>query len=1137
MLHLVLGRAGSGKSHWVRELFSGRAREGKEDMILLVPEQFSFESERALLHRLHASPAGQIEVLSFSRLATRVFQQSGGIAGRHLDDAGRVVLMDAAVNAVRDRLSTYSRVCGSPGFVSEMLAAIGEWKQCSVSPEMLSQAANRLEEGLLRRKLQDLSLLYGAYNSLVQDRYVDPADELDRLQDKLLDFPYFRGKTVGIDSFKGFTGQQMKILEQIIATAQDTYITLCCDSLHDRQEGMGVFSNVIACARKLMSMADRHGVEIAAPVVLEEKPRFSSASLCALEKGLYSSEPFDPPEPDGFVSVTAAQTRYDEADYVARTIRRLVRCEGLRYREIAVISRNGEDYADILGSAFARYEIPCFLDRRVSVVYQPLMRYLLAVFAAVDHNFETDDILAFLKTGLAGLTLDEVSAIENYVLVWDINHARWHKEWTGNLDGATDRVTPGQEERLAQLNRLRQKILEPLDRFAQKTKSFHTPRALAGAVYELLNDAGVADSLRALGERLEAQGREEDASMQYRTWDLCMTMLSQIESMLRDLSLDFSRFCDLFERMIGTLDLGAVPQGIDEVSVGSAERMRPAQPKVVFLLGCNEGVFPAAPAGGGLLSDAERARLIALEVPVTDRGESAMVEEKFLAYASVCAASEQVHLTYCRTSPSGEAMAPSELVRQVTRLLPDCLLREEGDYRLSSDAAGKLEPIESPLPAVEYAARLWQTPDEVEASLRLALAQDERTAPALDALERTARRLAPSITPDTAMALYGKELRPSASGVEDYHRCHFYYFCKHGLRLKTLRTAGLDVSRRGILVHYVLERLLTQHGSKGLGKLSHTERQQEIHRLVEEYVLQVMGGYEDKSSRFRFLMRRIEVLLDTLVEHLARELEQSQFVTAACELHIDETPGAVHPIRIELASGGSLQVGGIIDRLDVYQEEDVTYFRVVDYKTGSQSYILEDVCEGLGLQMLLYLFAVEENGAAAFGENLRPAGVLYMPAKRPSTGADGIQEGDALQKLDRALAMNGILLDDERSLRAMEPDGRGIFIPAVYTSTGKLDSRRSSVASLAFFGKLRRRIDDILRAMGDSLQGGCIAPDPLDGLGSDACKYCDFGPVCPLEPGTSHRQVKRLSAAQKKKLYEGGDFDAIFTNQTTETGD
>ena len=394
MLHLLLGRAGSGKSHWVRDLLVGRAKEGKRDMVLLVPEQFSFESERALLRRLHASPAGQIEVLSFRRLATRVFQLAGGIAGRHLDDAGRIILMGMATDAVRDRLQVYSRLSASSGFAGEMLNAVNEWRQCSISPEMLSQAATRLEEGTLRRKLEDLSLLYGAYHALVQKSYVDPADELDRLHDKLLDYPYFHGKVVAVDSFKGFTGQQMKILEHMIATTQDTYVTLCCDSLSDRQDGMGLFSNVIATAQKLMAMADRHAVEIAAPILLKESPRFTSPALKALEENLYSPETLPFEEPTDRVVVTAAQTRYDEADYAARAIRRLVREEGLRYREIAVISRNEEDYSSILESAFARYEIPCFLDRRVPVVYQPLMRFLLSAFSAVEKNFDTDSILS-----------------------------------------------------------------------------------------------------------------------------------------------------------------------------------------------------------------------------------------------------------------------------------------------------------------------------------------------------------------------------------------------------------------------------------------------------------------------------------------------------------------------------------------------------------------------------------------------------------------------------------------------------------------------------------------------------------------------------------------------------------------------
>lgn len=1137
MLHLILGRAGSGKSHTVRDLLAQRAKQGQRDMILLVPEQFSFESERALLHRLGVSPAGQIEVLSFSRLAARVFQQAGGIAGKALDDAGRVVLMTMAVDAVKDRLSVYQRAASSSDFVGEMLGAVKEWKLCAITPRQLSDAARSLEEGILQRKLNDFSLLYGAYNALLEGSYADPDDDLTRLHDKLMEYPFFAGKTVAVDSFKGFTGQQMKIMEDIIATAKDTYVTLCCDSLQDRQEGMGLFSNVISCANRLLGIADRHGVGIASPRVLDSQPRFQTPSLAVLEQNLFSLErdTYDENSPE--VTIVSAQTRYDEAEYAARAIRRLVREEGMRYREIAVIARKEEDYAGIVEGAFARYGIPCFLDRRVPVTYLPLMRLVLSALSAVERRLDTDSILAYLKTGLTDLNLEQVSLVENYTLIWDINHTRWLGAWESNPDGATERFGPAQQKRLEELNVLRRAIVGPLQRLSDRLCECHEPRGLAEGLYRFLIEIEADRHLRELGARLEEQGKAEEASIQYRTWDMCMTMLGQIEAMLRDCPLDLPRFRNLLERMIGTLDLGAVPQGIDEVSMGGAERMRPAQPRVVFLLGVNEGVFPASPADGGLLADADRQRLIELGVPVADRCESVVVDEKFLAYSSLCAASEKVILTCCRTSPGQEAMAPSELIRQVRHILPRCQVREESDYLLYSDDVRGLEPVEAPLPAVEYAARLWRVPSSVSASLRQALKEEPALSQAVRAIEQTADALPQRLSPDTAQTLYGEEMRLTASGVEDYHRCRFYYFCKHGLKLRPLRTAGLDVSRRGILVHYVLEQLLTSYGSKGLSNLTAEQRRGEIHRLVVDYVTRVMGGFEDKSPRFRFLIGRVEVLLDTLVEHLARELAQSQFVTAACELRVEDSPEAVRPIRIPLSSGGGIQVGGVIDRLDLYRKDDVTYFRVVDYKTGSQSYCLEDVCEGLGLQMLLYLYAVEENGEAKFGPHLRPAGVLYMPAKRMSAAADGLDEGDAEAILDKKLRMNGILLNEEESLRAMEPEGKGIFIPAVYTASGKLDARYSSVAALAFFGRLRRRIDELLGAMGESLHQGLVAPDPLDGMGSKACKYCDFGAVCPLDANAPHRQVKKLSAADKKSIYEGGGFDAIYADRETTSGD
>jgi ATP-dependent helicase/nuclease subunit B len=402
----------------------------------------------------------------------------------------------------------------------------------------------------------------------------------------------------------------------------------------------------------------------------------------------------------------------------------------------------------------------------------------------------------------------------------------------------------------------------------------------------------------------------------------------------------------------------------------------------------------------------------------------------------------------------------------------------------------------------------------------------------LNMLHRLTTTVDCSLEQENAKTLFGENVCVSPSGVEVYHKCRFYYFCRYGLRINPRQKVALDVLSRGTLVHYVLEQMFLSHGSRGLSTLSPDMLKSNVHSLLMDYVETTMGGMAEKPHTFLYQLERIETLLVSLLHHMAQELKDSGFETAACELKIG-FDGQVPPLTVALPDGGTLSVMGVVDRLDVYEKDGITYFRVVDYKTGTKDFRLDDIYYGIGLQMLLYMYAVEKNGIA-FGQHRQSAGVLYMPARRVSVR----KEGDTEKQLAKTLQMKGLVLDDPVVIEAMDPHRSGLYMPFSFKKDGTLGISKS-LASLEFFGKTRKEIEHLLYEMGKSLAIGDITCDPLDpsGTGEDACGYCDYKAVCPNHGDKPHRKIPTLSAAMEKELLKGGDFHELQANAQTGTGD
>ena len=1101
MLHFILGTAGSGKTQALYKILQ-RAVEERPDgsFYLIVPEQASFDNEREILERFGPYYAQRVHVLSFSRLADEVFRRFGGGAGARLNDGGRSILMSLALEQTRDQLVYYRDHAMGNDLIARLLSISTELKMCGITPETLGTAAALAAEETLRKKAQELSLILAAYDALVAQSFVDPLDDLTRVKQPLVENSFFNGALIALDSFTAFTMQEYEIIKIMLLQAADVYTTLCTDQLADPESGVGLFSLVRGTGRRLKAIAKENGVHIASPVLLREGLRFQSESLKRLEAGLFRTHR-QAAELSSDVKVYRAKNVYDEAAFVAASIRRLVIEKQYRYRDFVVIARSAQAYSGILDRCFEKYGVPYFMDQPRSVEAEPLMRMALSAFRAVLHGFHSEHIFSFLKTGLTGLQTAEISELENYVFLWAIDGNEWAQEWERHPRGFVEEYTAADRNRLERLNHLRLKVITPLEHFSKRVKR-GSGEALSAAAYRLLEDFEAAVNLRLFAAALRENGQAGLADEQVRLWDILMEALNQCAIVLGEAELEGERFSELLRLVISAAGIASIPQGLDQVTVGSADRIRTDSPRVVFLLGAVQGEFPLAPSSSSVFSDLERQELIALGLPFNETLVGASVQERFLAYAAMCCGRERLYLSYVSVGGGSEEQAPSSIITEALALLPQTQV-----YSAQSVPESYFACAEQP--AFELAAKHWRSGGPLAETLKYYFSKQKEYGAKIKSVDRVCAAK-PFALEDPALArgLFGRTMTVSATQVEKFYLCHFQYFCRYGLNARERRAAELDAMEYGSLMHYLLEQFFSKGNrlEEGVSLLTLSEEELEtiIRGFLVQYVQAKMGGTGVQSPRMQYLFDRLSQAAAVVIRHIAEELEQSAFKPVDFEAAIGAD--GVPPLVLSLPDGGSVRLEGKVDRVDLYQADGVAYLRVVDYKTGKKEFKLSDLLYGMNMQMLVYLAALMENGDC-YGENRQPAGVLYMPAANPSVPAG---RGDSAEKVrkerEKKLKMSGLVLEDPAVIQAMEADGAGKFIPVALKDG--VPAKKDSLASPTQFRELLHYSKQLVVRMAKELHEGRVEAVPLKG-GYDACRWCPYFSVCGHEPDGAAQEMAK----------------------------
>lgn len=1096
MLTLLLGVDWIANRDEILSRLARDVRAQKENRILMVPELISHDTERRLAAAAGDTASRYAQVLSFTRLARRVSDVVGNASQEFLDDSGRVVVMASAARQLHSLLKTYASVETKPEFLSQLVDAVDEFKRCCIGPEDLKAASSRTQ-GLFAQKLEELALLMDAYDSLCARGKRDPRDYLTWALEQLEQIDFAQKHVFYVDGFPDFTRQNMAILEHIIRVGGDLTVSLTCDRIGSDH---AAFETAGRTAKALYDIARRADAQVHIEYIEGRNDALQTMRRLLMQGRIDENVALSE-----CVHAVRAGSAYQECQVAAKRVMQLVQ-SGYRYRDIAIVCPQPKSYAAMLRLIFGQCDIPLYLTGTEDVLENGVMSTVTNALEAALGGFEQRDVLRYLRSTLSPLEQDACDRMENYAVIWGISGKRWLSDWTEHPQGLTNDWDDHARRELADLNADRALAVTPLEHLSEGLRKAENIAAQVDTLYGFLREIRFPQRLEALSRELDARGDGRTAQICDQLWEILLAALEQLYDTLGQTVWENETFVRLLRLLLGRCNVGTIPPVLDAVSVGAVSAMRCQQQKFLIVLGANEGALPSYGGSLGLLSDSERIALRKLGVPLTGGAMDGLQAEYAEIYGVFCGAEEDVTVTcsdgigsflYRRLAQMslGERVADTTLVTQLRRPL----------------AAGAF-----------LAAR-----HDAENAARLCLERDYRVA-----LQRREHGLG-RVSSAHIRGLYGEKLRLSASQVDCQAECRLHYFLKYGLRARERKEAKVDPAQFGTYVHDVLEKTGRAVMERGGFHLVTLEQTLELARdFSSRYLRENFGALE--SQRMEQLFRRNMHELEAVVRELWRELREAEYAPKFFELQFGED-GAMPAVDIP-NDGIPAELRGFVDRVDLWQRGESSYVRVVDYKTGKKDFDYCDVFNGVGLQMLIYLFALEKEGQSVIPGKRIGAGVQYFPARAPYLSVDGsmtAEEADAVRR--KANKRSGLLLLDEPSLHAMDPSEKFDSLDCSVTKDGVI---KGNVADRESMGLLRVYMMKLLGSMAEDIASGNVEPNPYTrGTAHDACTFCPYGAVCHAKSVTGRRNYKALSA---EEFWQGigkeTDAHDATADRTTKTG-
>lgn len=1078
-LRLIYGRAGTGKSQFclnkIKEQINNKI---SQKIYLIVPEQFSYATEKRLLETLEQNSVINAEVITFKRMAHRIFTEVGGLVETNLSKTGKAMLVSNILEKYKKDLQFLNK---SSENIDLVLRTITELKKHDVKLEELEKKQEEVEDQYLKIKLNDINTIYKKYEETLKNKYIDEDDILTILTKKIEESKMFDNSYIYIDEFSGFTRQEYNVIKELLKKAKEMNITICSDGLNiEKEPETDIFYQNKMVIQELKKCAEEANTKLEESVELKNTYRFKNQELKHLEKNIYEIPYKKYKEPVKNIHIALLNQPYSEIEYVAKTIIELVREKEYRYKDISIITKNIDEYTNIVKAIFEKYEIPVFIDQKEDLSQNILVKYVLAILDIYAKNWSQDAVFTYIKTGFLPLEKEDIYNLENYCKKWGIKGNKWYKE-----DWKYDSLNKDLEK----LNQLRKKIVEPLLQLKANLEESKLAEEITTNLYKFLEENQIRQKLEEKAEKLEELDRKDIANKYKSSWNILMQIFDEIVLIFNKDKMSFKQYKNILKVGLEFSSLGEIPQVIDQVIIGDTDRSRNHKAKVVFILGLNDGSFPAVNSGEGFLNDKDRKYLKQNGIELAKGTIENLYEDQFNIYRAFTTAEEELYLSYVSTDKEQKAKRQSILISRIKKMFTE--IKEESDVINSntniltaqSTFNQMLTNIKDfkqgkKIDKIWFAVYSWYMQnDEWKQKLEQAIKGFSHTSNSQKITEENIKRL------------YGNTLKTSVSRLEQYRECPFSFHLKYGLKLKEREEFIVRPIDTGSFMHEVIDEFFET--VKNIKTIEDDQIQEIVNKIIEEKLSLSKNYIFTSTPKFVVLTNRLKKVILQSIKYIIEQIKNSDFEIAGNEIEFKR--------QID-----NVEITGKIDRIDTAQNEQGKYIRIIDYKSSNKSINLNELEAGTQIQLLTYLdTAVEQT-------NKMPVGMFYFNLIDPIVKASkNLTEEQIQEELKKQFKMNGMILADINIIKMMDKKlekGASNIVPVTFDKDGNIMQSRSNVITKEQFTLLQNKVKKIIKQISKEILEGNIEIKPTYNKSKkeEACKYCEYKSICCFNPNINN---------------------------------
>lgn len=1107
---IVYGRSGSGKTTYIFNEIKEKIKSDNK-IFIIVPEQFSFSAEKHLLDCIEDGSSINAEVLTLSRMAQRVIEETRGNLENHLTKIGKAMILYDVLEKQKDKMHFLK---SSEKNLDLAINTINEFKKHNVDLSKIEGLISNVNDPYLRLKLEDVKVITEGYESKISQKFIDEADCLSILANNVESVDFFNDSIIYIDEFAGFTPNEYMIIEKLCTLAKEITVTVCTDSLQkvEKEDESIFFFNEIT-AEKLLKIASRQGCYIER-VNLEGSKKYSSEELKLLEKSLYhfvgsekKTDKYEDETKD--INLFIAKNPYSEVEYVANKILKLVKDNDVRFNEIAIVSGNMDCFANYIKQTFDKYEIPVFIDEKKDVNHNILMKYIVSLLNIFSTNFSYEAMFSYIKSGVINITDDEIFELENYVNKWGIRGNRWYK---------ADFEFEEKNENQDKINSLRKQIVEPILEFKETLMGEKKVSDITLNLYNFIEKNEIAKTILTKADELEKEGKIEEANEFRAGIEIFYAVLDEMNEIFAEDKISFERFNRLLQIGITSSEFGMIPTTFDQVLFGDIDRTKAKDVKVLFVLGMNDGVIPKIMKDEGFLNDSDRDFLKENGMEIAKNTIEALYENQFNIYRTLTMPKDKLYLSYSSQDSTGKALRQSVLFTQIKKVFPN--IKEE------SDVVTPLVYISNSDATFDYAIEKYDEfldQDEIEEEWKEVLAWYE--ANEKERLDKTLKgatytNIPESIDKEKIDKMYGNSLRTSISRLEQYRKCPFSFHLKYGLKLKEEEQLKIKALDTGNFMHDVIDSVFTKIEEKEIDVK--TISKEDLSNIVNNIINEKLGINKNyiftSSAKNIVLTRRLKKTVFQSVDYIVSQLQNSDFELYGHELEFNERKD-LKPLTIELDNGKKVVVTGKIDRADIARVDDKTMVRIIDYKSSVKDIDLNQFTAGIQIQLLTYLDEIAEQ------KNMEGVGALYFNLLDTIVSANRhLSDVELKTELNKKFRMKGIVLSDVKVVKMMdkkiEPSTMSEQIPVYLDKDGNISKGKSSAIDREGFDKLQRYTKHIISEIAKDIYSGDISLKPYNIKKKTPCEWCEYKSVCNFDPKMKGNNYNFIPNQKKEEIIE-----------------